>query len=415
MRRLALTRLARGVTEAAATLLRNPLRSALSGLAMAAAVATTAIVQTSLDGLALSARQTSARAFGSDAFVITRVAAGSVSRRVLADKLARNAAITRSDVRFLESVASDRVNYAATALSTADVSSGSRTFENATMGGTQASLPAVRDIALERGRFISADEDVRGSQVTVLGREVADALFPDIDPIGQTVRVARRAFLVIGVQVVQGSSGGQSLDRYVWMPLTAFDRAFGTPQSLQVFAAAPPGVPTRTAEDHARISMRARRHLAPAAADSFDIVTPEASRTFVERITAQVGAAGPPIALIALIAAIVVVTNTTLVSVAERTREIGLRRAVGAPRSSILLETMAESFIVGIAGGITGLLLAAAALGVLDGVLALPLHLNWPVVLMSLLSAAASGLVAGWYPARRAVDLDVVDALRQES
>ena len=401
--------------EAATTLLRNPLRSALSGLAMAAAVATTAVVQTSLDGLALSARQTSARAFGSDAFVIARVASGSVSRRELADKLARNPAITRSDVRFLESVAENRVTYAATALRSADISIGPRTFENATVGGTQASLPDVRDIALARGRFIAASDDVRGAQVAVLGREVADALFPDVDPIGQTVRVARRAFLVIGVQVAQGSSGGQSLDRYVWMPLTAYERAFGAPASLQVFAAAPPGVLTRMAEDHARISMRARRHLAPSAADSFDIVTPEASRTFVERITAQVGAAGPPIALIALIAAIVVVTNTTLGSVAERTREIGLRRAVGAPRSSILIETMAESLIVGIAGGLTGLLVAAAALGILDRVLAIPLHLGGPVVLISLLSAALSGLVAGWYPARRAADLDVVDALRQES
>ena len=144
------------------------------------------------------------------------------------------------------------------------------------------------------------------------------------------MRIAGRGFRIVGIQAQQGTAGGVSLDRYVWMPIAAFERAFGPAASLQVFAKASDVAQTQAAEDHARISMRARRHLGPGAADTFDLITPEASRSFVTAITERLGAAGPPISLMALIAAIVVVTNTTLVSVTQRMREIGIRRAIGA-------------------------------------------------------------------------------------
>ena len=143
----------RASSEALGTLARNPLRASLAGLAMAVAVATTAVVQTGLDGLARSARQASARAFGSDSFVVAKVAAGNLSRRALAEKLERNANITRSDVRFLDKVAGGRVVYAATAQRSVDISAGGRTFEDATLNGTEWTLPDIRDIGIDRGRF----------------------------------------------------------------------------------------------------------------------------------------------------------------------------------------------------------------------------------------------------------------------
>jgi putative ABC transport system permease protein len=383
---------------------------------MAAAVATTAVVQTGLDGLALTAREESARAFGADTFVLARVATGNLSRRELADRLARNPNITRSDARFLEIVADGRVRYAATAQRSADVNAGRRTFENATVNGTRAALFDLRDIDVESGRVFTADEDARNAQVLVAGRAIVDALFPGTDPVGRQVRLAGRAFTIVGVQVQQGSAGGVSLDRYIWMPLGAFERAFGAPPSLQIFAAAPEGASEATlaAEDRARISMRARRHLGPGAADTFDIITPEASRTFVGNITERIGAAGPPLSLMALIAAMVVVANTTLVSVTQRTREIGIRRALGATRASILAETLAESLMVATVGGALGLAVGAVVLRLAGSALSIALPLEWATGAGSLVAAAISGLVAGWYPARRAAALDVVDALRQE-
>lgn len=403
-----------GISEAIATIAGNPLRASLAALAMAVAVATTAVVQTGLDGLARSARQASARAFGSDAFILTRIATGSLSRREIENRLQRNPNITRGDVRFLDRVAGNEVRYAATSLRFADVIAGSRRFENATVNGTQASLADIRDVGIARGRFITEDEETSSAQVIVAGKAIVDELFPASDALGQRVRIAGRAFTIVGIQAPQGAGASVSLDRYVWMPITAYERAFGAPDSVQVFAKAPEGGDTAAAEDRARASMRARRHLAPGAPDTFDIVTPEASRSFVSRITERIGAAGPPISLMALLAAIVVVTNTTLVSVTQRTREIGVRRALGASRGNIIVETLAEASVIAIIGGGIGLLLAGAMLAAASGPLGLPLRIGWATAAGSLAAAGLSGIAAGWYPARRAVSMDVNTALRQD-
>ena len=162
---------------------------------------------------------------------------------------------------------------------------------------------------------------------------------------------------------------------------TRSSATFGARASLQVFAQATGRRrTTRPAEDHARISMRARRHLGPGAADTFDIITPEASRSFVDAITERIGAAGPPISLMALLAAIVVVTNTTLVSVTQRTREIGVRRARRRARARTSSSRRWRSrALVALVGGAVGLLAAAGA-AVAGGRRrsASPLSLEWP-------------------------------------
>lgn len=400
------------IVEAASTIARNPLRSSLAALAVAAAVATTAVVQTGLDALARTARETSARAFGADTFVVARLASGNLSRRELADKLARNPNITRSDVRYIQNIADGRVTYAATAQKNADVVRGSRKFEQATMNGTQAALLGIRNIDIQSGRFISEQEDTSGAPVVILGQAIVDQLFPAGDPLGEQVRIAGRAFTVIGLQTRQGTAGGVSLDRYVWMPLRAFERAFGVTASLQVFAKAPTSAQSTAAEDHARVSMRARRHLGPGETDTFDIITPEASRSFVANITERIGAAAIPISIMALMAAIVVVTNTSLVSVTQRTHEIGIRRALGASREAVIGETLAESAMVGLLGGTAGLLAGAGVLALASRIGGLPLTISLPTAALSLTAAVLSGVLAGWYPARRAASIDVVDALR---
>jgi putative ABC transport system permease protein len=400
--------------EAVGTVLRNPLRSSLAALAVAVAVATTAIVQTALDALATNARETSARAFGSDTFVLARLATGTLNRRELADKLARHPPVLRSDARFLQRVAGGRVSYAATAQQTADVARAGRTFERANITGTDATLADIRSLEIDEGRFFTADEDLRGASVVVLGRAIVDELFPQSDPVGQQVRIARRAFTIVGLQARQGTAGGISLDKYVWMPTGAFERAFGAAPSLQVFARAIGPETTGGAEDHARISMRARRRLAPGVPDTFDLVTPDAGRTFVRAITERIGAAAIPISIMALVAAIVVVANTTLVSITQRTHEIGIRRALGASRNAIVAETLIESALVALAGGGIGLAAGTAVLSLAAPATGLALELPVATAALSLAAAIASGLVAGWYPARRAASIDVVAALRAE-
>ncbi|MGD9903199.1 MAG: ABC transporter permease [Vicinamibacterales bacterium] len=411
MRRELIEAVAQGLAAARG----HRLRSALGGLAIAAAVATIIIVVAALDAVAAYARTTTARAFGSDTFLLAQVASpGRVSRRELQQQLQRNPPIQRIELVQLERLAGGLVEYAPNAQTTAEVVAGGRVFENGAITGTWSTLADLRDLAIARGRFFRPDEDRAGAAVAVIGTDVADALFPARDPLGQAIRLAGRRFEVIGVQDRLGNSGGASLDRYVWVPLRAFERAFGAPRSLQIFAKTVGNRRSEAGEDRARVSLRAARRLAPGAADTFDLLTPDAARGFVLSLSQRIGAAAGPISAMALLAAIVVVTNTVLVSVTTRTREIGVRRALGAPRRQILREVLAEAVLVATAGGTVGAVAAGATVTVLSAALGIPIGIRASTVALALGAAAASGIVAGWYPARRATRIDVITALRAD-
>jgi putative ABC transport system permease protein len=400
-----------GVRGAAA----HRLRSSLGALAIAAAVATIVIVVAALDGVAAYARTTTARAFGSETFLIAQVASpGRVSRRELQQQLQRNPAIRRVELTVIDRLAGGLVEYAPNAQTTAEVAAGGRTYENGAITGTWSTLADLRDLAIVRGRFFRPDEDRAGTQVAVIGADVADALYPAQDPLGQFIRVAGRRFEVIGLQDRLGNSGGASLDRYVWIPLSAYERAFGASRSLQIFAKTTSGRPSVDGEDRARVSFRAARRLDPGAADTFDLLTPDAARGFVLNLSQRIGAAAGPISAMALLAAIVVVTNTVLVSVTTRTREIGVRRALGAPRTRIMQEVLAEAVVVAMAGGAVGVAVAWGLVSLLSSALGVPIGVRMTTLAVAISAAAVSGIVAGWYPALRATRLDVIAALRTE-
>jgi putative ABC transport system permease protein len=403
------------LVQAARTALAHPLRSGLGALAMAVGVATVAIVITALQGLADFARATTARTFGSDTFVLARIASpGSIGRRELEEKLARNPVIRRSDLRFLERWAGDQVIYAPSAQTGGTVTAGARKFENAAITGTSAALADIRDLGLARGRFLTREDQARAAAVAVIGADVADALYPGLDPLGRGVRVGGRLFEVVGVQSRLGTAAGASLDRQVFVPLTAWERAFGAPDSLQVFARARDTRRTTAGEDRTRTTMRARRRLPPGVADSFDILSPTAARDFVASLTERVSAAAFPLSAMALLASIVVVTNTTLVSVTQRTREIGVRRALGATRRQIVREVLLESALVAMVGGGAGLVAVVALAAAVRAGSGVPLALTSGTALWSFASAALAGVLAGLYPARRAAHIDIIAAVRAE-
>jgi putative ABC transport system permease protein len=395
----------------------HPVRALLAGLAIAAAVFTITIVVVALDGVSRYARTNAARAFGSETFVIAKVAApGQISRQELVQKLERNPNIRRADLRFLDRWAGDRVIYGATVSSRVEVVADSRRYDGASLVGATSELARIRDLAIERGRFFTHQEEIQARQVVILGAILVEELFPDVDPLGQTVRIAGRGFEVIGLQEKQGNVAGSSLDRNAWIPLPAYERALAAPETLQILARAPqPDLPTATveAEGRARVSMRARHRLQPGEEDDFDILSPDAARGFVQNLSERVGVAAGPISAMALLAAIVVVANTILVSVTQRTREIGVRRAVGASRAQILAEILAESVAISVLGGFAGVLVVYVLVGIADRA-GLDLRLAFSNVGWSLLAACVSGLLAGWFPARRATRIVVVDALRAE-
>ena len=393
----------------------HPLRSALGALAIAAAILTEALVVTAVDGVARYAELTAARTFGSDTFVIAQIASpGQLSRRELAAKLERNPAIRRADVRFLERYEEGRVLYAPSAQRAAEVTASGRTYETAVVTGTSSSLADIRELGIEDGRFFETHEESRAAQVAVIGADVADAVYPGLDPLDRPLRIGGRGFVIIGVQARQGTAGGASLDRYVWIPISTFERIFGAPETLLVFGKAPDSEATTSAEDHARASLRARRQLRPGVEDNFDVLAPEAARSFVFRLSERVGAAAPPISAMALLAAIVVIANTTLVSVTQRTREIGVRRAAGATRRQIMAEVFSESVLVALAGGAVGVGITFLIVAFVSWVSSFELSLRATTIAWGFGTAGLSGLLAGWYPARRASSIDIIAALRRE-
>ena len=376
----------------------HPVRALLAGLAIAAAVATIAIVVVALDGISRYARTNAARAFGSETFVMAKVAApGQISRQELVRRLERNPNIRRADLRFLDHWAGGRVIYGATVNRRVEVVAGSRRYDGASLVAATSELARIRDLAIERGRFFTRQEEIQARQVVVLGAILVEELFPGVDPLGRMVRIAGRGFEVIGLQERQGNVAGSSLDRNAWIPLPAYERAFGAPETLQILARAPrPDEPAATAEaeGRARVSMRARHQLEPGQEDDFDILSPDAARGFVQNLSERIGVAAGPISAMALLAAIVVVANTILVSVTQRTREIGVRRAVGASRAQILAEILAESVAISILGGLAGVLVVYVLIGI-AGRAGLDLRLAASTVAWSLMAACASGLLAG--------------------
>jgi putative ABC transport system permease protein len=273
---------------------------------------------------------------------------------------------------------------------------------------------------LEAGRQLIQDDVDRGATVAVIGTDVAEALFGQSEPIGKEISVGGNPIRVVGVAEKKGKVFGESQDNFMWVPITTFRKYFGSRSSIVIQAQARSMDLFDDAQDQARVIMRARRHLGFKKADDFSIETGESVLELWQNATRGIYVVTVVVTAISLLVGGVVVMNIMLVSVSERIKEIGVRKALGARRRDILRQFLVESVILSLFGGILGLVGAAAfswGLGTLLGSImatnfTAPLQL-WAIVLALVVSTAV-GLVAGIYPAGRAAALDPVVALRNE-
>ena len=280
-------------------------------------------------------------------------------------------------------------------------------------GGT-ANTAEINNLDLEAGRYYTNNEDQHAAFVTVIGSDVRDELFGKLDPIGRTILVANQPMRVIGLLRKQGSILGQSQDSVLYMPLSTFRKRFGTRRSIDLFIRSSNGVPgMQKSMDEVRVLLRSRRRTAFRAVDPFSMVTAEALQNVWKGITSGAFALMVLISGISLIVGGIVIMNIMLVSVIERTREIGIRRALGATRKKIQRQFLAEAILLALGGGLVGVILGAAISQAINAFF-LPTLVQPQLVIMGLLVAVFTGMAAGYFPARRAAALAPVEALRFE-
>ena len=276
-------------------------------------------------------------------------------------------------------------------------------------------MPALSNLNIELGRTFTEIEDAHSAHVAIIGYDVVDNLLGPGDPLGKEIRVAGDPYTVIGVGERQGKMLGQSMDNWVAVPLTAFLDQFGAHATMDLYAnAGGGGEVIDNVMDQLRTIMRTRRHLAPGVADTFTVDTSATFQDLLGRILNSFGAVVAAIAGISLVVGGIVIMNIMLVSVTERTREIGVRKALGARRKDILLQFLIESATMSLVGGLIGVIAGVAVAKIITLIIAFPSTVQIWSILVSLFVATAVGLFFGVYPAHKAAQLDPIAALRAE-
>jgi putative ABC transport system permease protein len=281
--------------------------------------------------------------------------------------------------------------------------------------GTTANFGPMVRLDIVGGRYFTPSEDQTAQLVTTIGADVKDELFPQIDPVGREILVGGVPYRVIGLLAKQGRTLGEERDKKVFIPIRSYQRQFGSRDSLNILIQASGGVAgLEKSVDEVRAVLRALRHTGFNAPDPFGVVTAESLQELWRQISAAAFILSLLIASVSLGVGGIVIMNIMLVSVVERTQEIGVRMALGARKRDIRRQFLLEAALLSMLGGLVGVGLGGlAALGV-RGWLDFPAHVTPGIVLLGIALSVFVGIAAGYWPARSASNLAVVEALRSE-
>jgi putative ABC transport system permease protein len=399
---------------AIAAILGHKLRSFLTLLGVIFGVATVIVVVSLIEGFNAYVDEKIAN-IGTNAFAVRKYSLDDfASIEALNAARRRNKDITLEDAEALRARGGPIREVGAKADALGEVNYGAIRLFRVHISATTANIADIERLEAQAGRYFNQSEDTARKNVCFIGSDVAEKLFPLSDPLGQTIRIDGRPYQVIGIGKPLGSVFGQPRDMYVAVPLSAFLATYGLRRSLNVSVTSAGPENYQAAIDEAQVVIRTRRKLPPNEKDNFGIITPKAINELRDKIFGTIQVAAVGVTSISLVVGGIVIMNIMLVSVSERTKEIGLRKSIGARRSDIVKQFLAESTMLSLFGGAIGISIAYLLAKLVAVLTPVPTALPLLAVTFALLVSASVGLISGVYPAWRAARLDPIEALRAE-
>ncbi len=390
----------------------HKLRTILTLIGLIMGVATLITVMTIVQGANVYVEQKIAR-LGSDVFQIARTPFTVTDFNQIIKSL-RFKMLHMDDVRAVRDHCPDCILTGAAVSGNARLQYRDKELNDISFIGYTANMGSIDTRTLVEGRYFTEPEDERAAFVCLIGSDVVDQLLPGSSPVGKVIRIGNDEFTVLGTFERIGSVLGQNQDNFVIVPMNTYLRLKGTRSSIIINVKAGSGVTFENAQDEARVALRAKRHVRPDAEDDFFIGTKESFIALWQSISSAFFAVFIMVSSISAVVGGIVIMNVMLVSVTERTKEIGVRRAVGASQRDIRSQFLAESIVQCLCGGVIGIAIGFLVAMALRALTAFPAAVQTWVAILGMALSSIIGLFFGIYPAVRAARLDPVVALRSE-
>lgn len=391
----------------------HKLRAFLTLIGIIIGVASVVTVGASISGLNTYVVEKLAKVLGSNHFMIARIAStGQLSDDEFERMNRRNKRLNWDDFEWVRDHCKTCAEVGAGVQGGVDLKQDGIEFPGAQVFGVTANMVDIEDKTIADGRFIAPDEVERSAYVVVLGSDIKDKFFPNTGAVGKILKVRGLPMRVVGVEEKRGSFFGNSFDRHVYIPVTTHLQIFGR-NGLQIHGKGLNRDSFQATIEDARVAMRNKHRLNGNEEDDFGLVNVEELNNQIDQFTGSIALVVVPITLITLIVGGIVVMNIMLVSVTERTFEVGLRKAVGATKKHILLQFLIESAILCVLGGVLGLLLSWGVTALITALASITMTITIGYILLALIVSTVIGMVAGIYPAFKAARLDPILALTQ--